>query len=257
MRARRFRTGRTVTALILREMSTTYGRSPGGYVWAILEPVGAVLLLSVGFSLLLRSPPLGTSFFLFYATGYLPFSLYMRVSNMTARAIRFSRPLLAYPGVTWVDTILARFILTALTQTMVFYIVVGGTLAVQDTRAVLDYPAILTGLSLAALLGLGVGTLNCFLLGIWPVWEQIWAIVTRPLFLASGLFYVYEDLPRAAREILWWNPLLHVTGLVRSGFFPSYDALYVSVPLTAGLALLALTGGLIFLGRWHRELAGG
>ena len=31
----RFATLRTITALILREMATTYGRSPGGYVWAI------------------------------------------------------------------------------------------------------------------------------------------------------------------------------------------------------------------------------
>ena len=34
MRARRFRSARAVVALMLREMATTYGRSPGGYVWA-------------------------------------------------------------------------------------------------------------------------------------------------------------------------------------------------------------------------------
>ena len=254
MRARRFRTARTVSALILREMSTSYGRSPGGYLWAVLEPVGAVLLLSVAFSVLLRSPPLGTSFFLFYATGYLPFSLYMQVSNLTARAMRFSRPLLAYPGVTWVDTILARFVLTTLTQVMVFYLVIGGALALQDTRAVLDYPAILQGLALAAFLGLGVGTFNCFMMGMIPVWEQVWSIAMRPLFLASGLFYVYEDLPHAAQAILWWNPLLHITGLMRTGFFPTYDAAYVSAAFVVGGATLALVAGLIFLGRYHRDL---
>ena len=38
---------RVVFALIIREMSTTYGRSAGGYIWAILEPVGAIALMSL------------------------------------------------------------------------------------------------------------------------------------------------------------------------------------------------------------------
>ncbi|MDJ0823602.1 MAG: sugar ABC transporter permease, partial [Paracoccaceae bacterium] len=37
-RRRRFATARAVMALMLREMSTSFGRSPGGYLWAILEP---------------------------------------------------------------------------------------------------------------------------------------------------------------------------------------------------------------------------
>ena len=36
---RRFASFRAIGALILREMATSYGRSPGGYIWAILEPV--------------------------------------------------------------------------------------------------------------------------------------------------------------------------------------------------------------------------
>ena len=47
---------RTVVALILREMATTYGRSAGGYVWAILEPVLGVALLSVVFGMALDIP---------------------------------------------------------------------------------------------------------------------------------------------------------------------------------------------------------
>ena len=254
LRARRFRTGRTITALILREMSTTYGRSPGGYLWAVLEPVGAVLLLSLGFSLLLRAPPLGTSFLLFYATGYLPFSLYMQASNLVARSLGFSRPLLAYPGVMWIDAILARFILTALTHLMVFCLVIGGILIIVDTHTVLDLPRILLGLGMAAALGLGVGTLNCFLLGMLPVWAQIWSIAMRPLFLASGIFFLYEDMPRLAQTILWWNPLIHVSGVVRTGFFASYDATYVNVLFVLAVSGICFAMGLILLGRFHREI---
>ena len=41
LRARRsFPTLRTVVALILREMVTTYGRNPGGYAWADTDNLG-------------------------------------------------------------------------------------------------------------------------------------------------------------------------------------------------------------------------
>src|SRR5690606_15198503 len=90
----RFRMVRTVTALMLREIATTYGRSVGGYIWAILEPVLGVALLSVLFSLALRSPGLGSNFPLFYATGFLPFAMFHDLSSKTAAAIRFSRPFL-------------------------------------------------------------------------------------------------------------------------------------------------------------------
>ena len=68
--------GRAIGALVLREMATTFGRSPGGWLWAVAEPVAVIALLSFAFSLAFRSPSLGTSFPLFYATGYLPFLLF-------------------------------------------------------------------------------------------------------------------------------------------------------------------------------------
>ena len=71
-RAVRFQRLRVLFALMVREMGTTFGRSWGGYFWAIAEPLGGILLLSLAFGLALRTPPLGSSFMLFYATGYIP-----------------------------------------------------------------------------------------------------------------------------------------------------------------------------------------
>ena len=251
---RRFATVRTVLALMLREMSSRYGRTPGGYVWAVLEPLAAIIVLSVGFSLVLRSPSLGTSFLLFYATGYLPFDLYMSVSNQVARAINFSKPLLQYPAVTWLDAVLARFLLNSLTSILVAILLLGGILIATDARATLDMVPVVQAMALAMLLGLGVGTLNCALIGLFPIWEVAWSIITRPLFLASGIFYIYEDLPPLAQDILWYNPLIHILGLMRTGFFPTYTAAYVNEVYVLAVSLVLLALGQILLGRYHREI---
>jgi capsular polysaccharide transport system permease protein len=252
--ARRFGISRTISALVLREMSTTYGRSPGGYLWAILEPVGVVLMLSLAFALLLRAPSLGTSFILFYATGYLPLRMYTTLADRVAKAIRFSRPLLTYPKVTFMHAILARFLLQGLTQVMVVYIVFSGILVFADTRAMLDFSAIGLAMAMAATLALGVGAMNCYLLDTIPIWERLWGILMRPLMIASSVFYLLEDLPRKAQQVLWYNPIVHIVGVMRTGFYPTYHPTYVSLPFVFGSGVVLAALGFLLLRRYHLDL---
>jgi len=250
--APRLRTLRTIGALVLREMGSTFGRSPGGYAWAILSPVGAIAVMALAFSLIVHAPALGTSFMLFYATGFLPFTFYMGLAQKIAMAIRYSRPLLAYPGVTWVDAVLARFLLNVLTESVIFCIVILSIFVFLDTYSVIDVAPIIEGLVLAALTGLGVGLINCLLIGYTPVWEQVWAIATRPLFIISGVFFLYEDMPPLMQDILWWNPLLHAISWVRTGFYSSYHASFVSLPYAFAVALILIALGLLLLRRGYR-----
>lgn len=245
---------RTVAALILREMSTTYGRSPGGYMWAILEPVAGTLLMTAVFAAFMRAPPIGTSFPLFFATGIVPFLIFTGLSGAVAQAVNFSRPLLAYPSVTWVDAILARFILHFLTDLMVAYILFTGIMLLFPTPVILNLAVIAGALALSAVLALGVGVLNCFLFTQFPVWQRGWSIVMRPMFIVSGVVIPFETIPQPWRDWLWYNPVVHLVGLMRRGFYFSYDGAYVSVTFVLVVAGISALVGLVFLSRYHRDL---
>lgn len=251
-RATSFASGRSIVALMLREMSTRYGKSPGGYIWALVEPIGTLLLMSFVFSLLLRSPSLGNSFLLFYTTGYLPFMLYNQTQTTVMNALNFSRPLLMYPTVNWVDAILARFLLNTLTTITVACIVLVGILEFTDATAVLEFRYIVLSMALAALLGLGHGTLNCALVGLFPVYASVWGIATRPLLIASGVFFLYEDLSPAFQSILGWTPWIHFTAMFRQGVYPTYAPDFISLPLMLLWALVPMVFGLLLLRR-HRQ----
>lgn len=190
LHARKHKTARTVGALLLREMATTYGRSPGGYLWAILEPIAGIALLSIIFSAAFRTPPLGTSFPLFYASGYLPFVFFTALSSKVGASIKFSQTLLNYPSVTYFDAILARFLLTSLTHVMVFVIVTMGLVTFVDIQPIFDPIRVLNSLGMAMALGLGIGTLNCFLFSMVPIWIQAWNIITRPLFIIPAFLAI-------------------------------------------------------------------
>ncbi len=253
-KSRRFAALRTIFALILREMSTRYGSTPGGYVWAFLAPVGMISVLSIAFSLLLRNPSLGESFILFYSTGFLPFSLFRNVSSSVTMALRFSKSLLKFPVVSWIDALLARFILNSLSTILISYVILIAVYWFTETRSVIDIGPIILAFCLAMFLGLSLGTLNCALIGIFPVWQQIWDIITRPLLIASAVLYIMEDLPSGTQDILWYNPLVHITGLARSGFFSIYSPTYIDLVYVCIWIFVPMLLGFILLIRYNKDI---
>jgi capsular polysaccharide transport system permease protein len=245
---------RVIFALMLREMSTRYGRTPGGYIWAILEPLGMIILLSIGFSLLAGSPALGTSFLLLKATGFLILQVFTVLGSQVGNALNFSKPLLRYPRVTWVDALIARFTLNVIVIFAVTAIILLGIILFEGLEVMLRWEAIVLALVMTSALGFGIGCLNCFLFMRFPAWSQLWLIITRPLFLISGVVILYEDMPPLAQSILWYNPILHLTGLMRMGFYPMYRPNYISIIFVGLCILIPMVLGLLLLRRYHREL---
>lgn len=246
--------GRTVLALMLREMATSYGRSAGGYLWAILEPVLGVALLTTLFTIALRSPPIGDNFALFYASGFLPFSMFNSLSQKIARSVQFSRPFMAYPCVTFMDTLVARLLLNGLTDVVIIALIVGGIQTIYELPYWIDFGWLGLTLTLLIMLAAGIGTLNCFLMTSFPIYERVWAIVTRPLFLISGIFYTFDSMPRIAQDVLWYNPLVHLVGMMRKSLYPTYGGEYISPGYVAAISLLTLFFGLLLLVRHFKKL---
>lgn len=251
----RFRFFRSFSALILREMTTSYGRSPGGYIWAILEPIAGLTLLSLVFAFILRAPPLGTNFFYFFAGGLLPYTLYATTNTNTSTAVRYSRALLEYPAVSFIDALLARFFLNAMTQLLVMFILISGIIFFSGISPVLRWPAIFEAVGMALALGFGVGTINCYLFTLYPLWERVWAILNRPMFILSGVMYIPESMPWQWRDIMMLNPLLHVTSQMRKGMFSTYEAKHVSLTYVFLVSCGLCAIGLLLLLRHHKSMA--
>lgn len=245
---------RAILALMLRDMASAHGRSILGYLWAILEPAGGILLMTFIFVLVFRAPPIGTNYPLFFASGLLPFSAYMALQQKTSVALRNSKPLLFYPGVTFLDALLAKLIMEVLTQVLVFFVVFTTIITVYDLDLYFSVVPLVGAFSIAVFLGFAVGTLNCYLQTVFPAWERIWGILNRPLFIVSGVLFIFDSIPLPYRDWVWWNPLIQIVGLFRSGIYATYDASYVNVmyPLLLGGGILLL--GIILLARYHRDL---
>ena len=63
-----------------------------------------------------------------------------------------------------------------------------------------------------------------------------------------------ETIPDPYQGYLWYNPLVHIIGIMRKGFYPTYDANYASPVYVLAIALSSLALGLLLLWRYHAEI---
>ena len=238
---------RIVSALLIREMSTRFGNKPGGYIWALLDPAAHVLMLTTIFQAIAHLPPLGTSFPLFFATGYIAFQFYQATSGYLNDALKANKALLSYPNVAPIDTLVARFLLQTGTTTFVAIIVLGSIGLIQRTPLVLSWGYIIEASSAAVLLAFGLSLTNTVLFMRYPIYEKVFQIVNRPLFMLSGVFFMPDALPHPFREFLLYNPIVHIIMLFRKGFYPEYRAAVLDVGyLYSWVFAMLMVGMLLF-----------
>lgn len=244
MRAHFQKHARVIAALVIREMTTRFGNKIGGYLWAIVGPVAFILMLSFLFSAFARTPPLGRSFILFYATGYLPYGVFQTISSRVAASVQSNRALLNYPIVAPLDTIVARSLLELSTQFVVFTMILTAISFLIPDFPSIQFARLFGATAIAVALGFGVGSINCVLFQLSGLYERVYSIATRPLLLISGVMFIPESIPHPFRDYLLWNPLAHVIGLFRQAFYPAYRAFYLDIPWLVSISLGTIVLGL-------------
>jgi capsular polysaccharide transport system permease protein len=237
-------TARVVAALLLRETRVRFGRSQIGYLWAVLEPVGGIVIFAFVFHVIGRVPDVGQSLYLFLALGMLGYSLQRRLAVQLGSAFEANQALLSFPIVRRVDTLLARGILETATSLLSMGIIIAGLMIIEDVPPPAHLDIFVGGIAALALLGFGLGTINAVLNSHFGSWRHIEGLLHRPLFLMSGIFYVPSMMPTAVTDILVWNPILHGIDWLRYGYYEGYRPDFIAFEYLLGWGLATTLIGL-------------
>jgi len=224
-----FTQARVIYALILRETKTRYGEHKLGFLWAIIEPLVMVAVFVGIFATIRSGSPGGMPMVLFMLSGIVPFTLFRDTMTQMQGAIAMNRMLFAFPQVTTFDVIFARGLLEVLLLSGVFVMLLFGMNIIGYEVRVERPLGVLAACGLLSLMGMGLGFIFASLSPIIPSMKQISsALLGRPLFLGSGIFFIAESIPAAVREYLLYNPLMHMLELLRSAFFQEFESAYGS-----------------------------
>lgn len=241
-----FRVGvRVVHALLLRELKTRFGAYRLGIVWALIEPLTHVAVLSVIFGIRSRTAPGAAEFPIFLATGIIPFVMFRGMVMRAMTTVEANRALFTYAQVKPFDTLIARFILEVAIYSVVFLVFMIGAGWVGFDVAVQDPLAVFVVFLALGLLGLGVGALACVLNDALPDVAQLVPVTLRPLYFISGIFFSVEVIPAEYRGWLLWNPVLHGLELIRGHYFRGIETHYGDPLYLAACTVATLSFGLL------------
>lgn len=244
---------RVVLSLIFRETRVRFGGTRLGYVWALIEPILHVAVLSAIYVVWGRTAPMG-NLQMFFITGIMPFFLFSHTSSQLSRAITSNAQLLRLPPITNMDIVFAKALLQGLTWIIVFFVLLfivalGGKLVLPEHVEECGAAAFFT-----FLLGFGFGLNNAVLNVMFKSWERVYSAVTRPLYLLSGVFYLVDSLPDQARRVLVWNPLVHAIEWFREGYFTNFSSLTLDRSYLIKWSIASVVLGLCMERAFRRRL---
>lgn len=214
---------RVVKALTVREMESSNSSYVYGYAWALVEvciSMAALLVLKILIHAL--SPPAMPPV-LFLLLGAVPWFTFHNTALGMLQILPQRRKLLQLPHVTPLDILFSKATLVLCTYGSIFFV---GLLA-ADYFEIGGVPRSTAGLVLIYLLswimGIGFGLSLLPLVRIYPPALKLLAVIWRFGLILSGVYFTISKIPPLYWGYLTWNPMLHVSELMRTYWFYSYQ----------------------------------
>ena len=243
------RNRRIIGALIMREITTRYGRDNIGFLWIIAEPI----IFATGVSLMWSQihPPYenGIALTPFIITGYMPLILLRQTVGYTVGAVKQNNSLLFHRSITPLHLILSRCLVEFIGVTLAFITIVSvyiflGIMSFPGSLS--DFGIIVQGWLLLAWVSIGLAFIMVGIAEIFEVAEKFISIITYVAIPVSGFFLMAVDMPPRARAIAMKLPLIHAFEMIRRGFFgPGIATIYNAQYATYCAAALTLFGLLV------------
>ncbi len=214
-----------LVALVIRELRARVQGRWLGMLWMLFEPLAHVLAVLALFNFRRNAVTLNIEFPVFLVTGMLPFFVFRNLARQVPTAISANRQLFAYRQVLPIDALAARAIVEIGLYGAV-YVCALAILGWLGYHCVPRAPLELVGtIALFVLLGLGLGLILAVASHRRPRVTTFINLVFFPLYFLSGVIFPLHSLSPDVRDMLLWNPVLHLVELARYNFIPNYTIL--------------------------------
>jgi lipopolysaccharide transport system permease protein len=240
--------------LVWREVKIRYKQAALGVAWAIIQPVFAVIILTIVFGLFARFPSEGVPYSVFAFAAVLPWTYFAEAVRRSAtglvgdadliRKIYFPRLLipLAMVAAPLIDFAMGFLVL----------LVMMAWHGIWPTWHLLALPMLLLDTLLLALtFGLWLAPLNVRYRDIMhtlPFLIQVWMYAT-PIVYPLGM------IPERWRPLYSINPTVGIIEAFRWSIFGKASVDLTAIAIGLGVTAVALLGGLVYFRKMERCFA--
>jgi capsular polysaccharide transport system permease protein len=245
---------RVIGALMLRELTTRFGRENIGFLWIMVEPLLFAVLVGLLWRAMKGPLEYGVDIIAFVVTGYIPLVLFRSSVSRAVSSFTANGGLMYHRQIKVLDLVLVRFMIELIGH-MMAYLFIGLVLWVFGLFPIpYNLGIFILGWFYYALFTLAVTLVIAPLSEISEVIEKIIPVTTYLMVPFSGAFYLVSVLHADAASFVLYSPPVHGMEMMRYGIFgpsidPHFDFMY---PLSFNLPCLAL--GLLLCRVVRRQL---
>jgi capsular polysaccharide transport system permease protein len=235
---------RIIWALLMRELSTRYGRNNIGFLWVIFEPLMFAGAVTIMWSLIKPPYEHGVKLIPFIVTGYMCIILYRHMIGHGVNCVKVNQALLYHRHITVLHLFFSRLLLEFIGVTLAFLVIFTFMLAIGQMDVPKDLPIAYLGWALLGWIGAGMAMILGALGEMFEFVERVVQVFTYMLVPMSGTFYMAAWVPPTFRKALLAMPFVHPVEMVRAGFFGEFVTTYYDFAYAAawatGFTLLGL-----------------
>ena len=233
---------RVVTALMIRELTTRFGRENIGFLWIMVEPLLFGGLVSVVWSVMKGPEEHGVGIVAFVITGYLPLTLFRHAVSRSVSVFQVNSSLMYHRQIHILDFIFVRVLIEMIGTLMAFLFVGLGLMYFDLFPVPADLGLFVAGFLLYSLFTLSICLVIAPASEMSTALEKFVPVSTYIMIPFSGTFTMVSWLTPAARDALLWSPPVNAMEMMRAGVFGDeihayYDA---SVPLVGSMVLIMM-----------------
>lgn len=237
---------RVMAALVIREISTRYGRENIGFLWIIGEPILFVAGVTIVWSAMRPALEHGLPMPAIVLTGYVPLTMWRHCLGRSVKAYEANGALMFHRQVTPLDIITARCFLEIVGVIMAAAIVLAGGILIGAMAWPVDWGLIYAGVLYQAGFSYATGLLVASASEYSDLVERSVSILSYLSIPFSGAFTMVDWLVPSFQYILLWSPSVNNVEMIRAGMFGAsahahfdlvYDTWMTAILIVVGLLL--------------------
>ena len=238
---------RVIIALVMREMTTRYGRQGLGFAWVIGEPLVFCFGVLILWSLTKPAYEHGIRLAPFVMTGYMSLILIRHFLALLSSAIQANLGLMYHRQIAPLHLLVSRIVLEFAGASAAFMVVYGILLALGQVSLPHDYLILYCGWLLLAWNASGFALVMSGLAMRYEIMERLVPVISYVLIPISGAFYMVSWLPPLGQKLVMFIPFVHGIEMVRSGVFGEFVATHYNAPYALSVGAIMNIIGLLII----------
>ena len=238
---------RIIGALLMREMTTRYGREGLGFLWVVGEPLLFCFGVIIMWGLIKPAYEHGIRLGPLVMTGYMSLLMFRHMISFSIGALNANMGLLHHRQVGVMHIFLARNLMEFAGGTAAFIVVYFTLFVTGQVSLPASWLTLYTGWLLVGWTGLGIALLFAGLALRFELMERLVPILTYAMIPLSGAFFMVSWLPAPYRDPFLLVPFPNSIEMVRDGVFGEFVPTYYNADYAVLSGAVMLFAGMILL----------